>query len=283
MKTAFLISLCLVSIFSFGQQNTDKLILEVSPINGSINSTWSYNIQGKISYQFNKYLSITARHNQGILDLLSLGEKMAPNMDRKSSLSDIALGITLINAQKPITDPTEETRPSWIHKVLQLDLGMTYYKYAALRTDYYSYDLDDQGNYKVINSVNRLSASLGFSFILRENNIKDPNNIKLKRQHTFSAGAYYGLNYDLQGYVKIPGENPSLRAPKDYTFYRAGYYLRYHFRQQINKHLFMGADLLFARMPYVNYTPNRDLFVFRGGEAEISFQPYAGIILGWAF
>jgi len=283
MKTILLILLCLVSIFSFGQQNTDKLIVEVSPINGSINSTWSYNIQGKISYQFNKHLSITARHNQGILDLFSLGEKMAPNMDRKSSLSDIALGITLINAQKPITDPTEETRPSWIHKVLQLDLGMTYYKYAALRTDYYSYDLDDQGNYKVINSVNRLSASLGFSFILRENDIKDPNNIKLKRQHTFSAGAYYGLNYDLQGYVKIPGENPSLRAPKDYTFNRSGYYLRYHFRQQINKHLFLGADLLFARMPYINYTPNRDLFVFRGGEAETRFQPYAGIILGWAF
>lgn len=283
MKTAILLSACFVSAFSFGQQNGDKLVLEISPINGSLNTTISYNIQGKISYRFNKYLSIAARHNQGILDIFSVGEKTSPNVNRKNSLSDIALGVTLINTQKPIADPTEEARTSWTHKLLQLDLGLTYYKFAAIRTDFYSYDLDDQGNYKVINSINRLSASLGFSFILRENNIKDPNNIKLKRQHTFSAGAYYGLNYDLQGYVKIPGENPSQRAPKDYSFNRSGYYLRYNFRQQINKHLFLGADLFFARMPRVEYTPNRDLFVLRGGEAEPVIQPYAGITVGWAF
>jgi hypothetical protein len=270
-------------MFSFGQQNGDKLVLEISPVNGSLNSTISYNIQGKISYQFNKYLSITARHNQGLYDIFSVGEKTSPNVNRKNSLSDIALGVTLINTQKPIADPTEEAQPNWIHKLLQLDLGLTYYKYAAVRTDFYSYDLDDHGNYKVINSINRLSASLGFSFILRENNITDPNNIKLKRQHTFSAGAYYGLNYDLQGYVKIPGENPNQRAPKDYKFSRGGYYVRYNFRQQINQHLFLGADLFVARMPHVEYTPNKDLFVFRGGEAEIRFQPYAGISVGWAF
>lgn len=283
MKTAILIPVCFISIFSFGQSNRDKFVLEVSPINGSINSTFSFNIQGKISYQFNKHLSIAARHNQGMLDLFSVGEKTSPNVNRKSSLSDISLGITLINTQKPIADPTEEARPSWTHKLLQLDLGMTYYKFAAARTDYYSYNLDNQGNYKVINSVNRLSASLGFSFILRENNIKDPNTIKLKRQHTFSAGAYYGLNYDLQGYVKIPGENPSLRAPKDYKFNRGGYYVRYNFRQQINEHLFLGADLFFSKMPSIEYEPNRDLFVPRGGEAEFRFQPYAGITIGWVF
>lgn len=283
MRILFLILFCLVSIFSFGQQIDDKLVLEISPINGSLNTTISYNIQGKISYRFNKYLSIAARHNQGLFDIFSVGEKTSPNVNRKNSVSDIALGITLINTQKPITDPTEEALPSWTHKLLQLDLGMAYYKFAASRTDYYSYDLDDQGNYKVINSINRLSASLGFSFILRENNITDPNNIKLKRQHIFSAGAYYGLNYDLQGYVKIPGENPSQRAPKDYKFNRSGYYVRYNFRQQINEHLFLGADLFFARMPYVEYKANPNLFVFRGGEAEFRFQPYAGITIGWAF
>ncbi|WP_430405524.1 hypothetical protein [Fluviicola sp.] len=283
MKTAILIPVCFISTFSFGQSNPDKLVVEVSPINGSINSTLAYNLQGKISYLFNKHLSIAARHNQGIVDIFSVGEKTSPNVNKKSSLSDIAFGITLINTQKPIADPTEEARPSWIHKLLQLDLGMTYYKFAAIRTDYYSYDLDNQGNYKVINSINRLSASLGFSFILRENNIKNPNNIKLKRQHTFSAGAYYGLNYDLQGYVKIPGENPTLRAPKDYKFSRGGYYFRYNFRQQINKHLFLGADLFFSKMPYVEYRSNDDLFLFRGGESEFGFQPYTGITVGWAF
>lgn len=283
MKHIFLLYLSLISISSFGQETSDKLVVEISPINGSLNSTLSYNLQGKISYQFNEHLSIAARHNQGIIDLFSVGEKTSPNVNRKNSLSDISFGIALINTKKPITDPTEEVRPSWTHKLLQLDLGIAYYKFAAARTDYYSYDLDDQGNYKVINSVNRLSASLGFSFILRENNMKDPKNIKLKRQHTFSAGAYYGLNYDLQGYVKIPGENPSQRAPKNYTFNRSGYYLRYNFRQQINKHLFLGAELFFAKMPYVEYRPNQNLFFFRGGEAEFRFQPYAGITAGWAF
>lgn len=281
MKTAIPILLCFVSIFSFGQQNSDKLVVELSPINGSLQTTWSYNIQGKISYRFNKYLSIAARHNQEIANYqLPFMKKNAPNTYRKNSLSDIALSVTLLTTEKPRIDPTEtESAHSWTQKKLLLDLGFAYYKFAAKRTDYYSYAVDDQGNYKVINSVNRFSASLGFSFILDEYSATD----RLKRQHTFSAGAYYGLNYDLQGYIKIPGENPSERAPKNYAFNRAGYYVRYNFRQQINEHLFLGADLFFARMPYVQYRPNPDLFVFRGGEAEWRFQPYAGITVGWVF
>ncbi|MNJ83426.1 hypothetical protein D3C87_08440 [compost metagenome] len=282
MKTAILIPVCFVSIFSSGQQNSDQLVMELSPINASIQTTLSYNIQGKITYRFNKYLSIAARHNQEIAAYpLSSMKKTSPNVNRKNSLSDIALGVTLLTTEKPRIDPTEtEVRTrSWSQKRLQLDLGLTYYKFAAKRTDYYSYAVDDQGNYKVINSINRLSASLGFSFILDEYSAAD----RLKRQHTFSAGVYYGLNYDLQGYIKIPGENPSERAPKKYAFNRAGYYIRYNFRQQINEHLFLGADLLFTRMPHVEYRPNPDLFVFRGGEAEIRFQPYAGITIGWVF
>lgn len=281
MKTAIPILLCFVSIFSFGQQNGDKLVVELSPVNGSLHTTLSYNIQGKICYRFNKYLSLAARHNQEIATypLPSL-KKNGPNTNRKNSFSDIALSVTLLTTEKPRIDPTEtESVRSWTQKRLLLDLGVAYYKFAAKRTNYYSYAVDNQGNYKVINSINRLSTSLGFSFILDEYSATD----RLKRQHTFSAGAYYGLNYDLQGYIKIPGKNPSERAPKNYAFNRAGYYVRYNFRQQVNEHLFLGADLFFARMPYVQYKSNPDLFVSRGGEAEWRFQPYIGITAGWAF
>lgn len=282
MKTAILTFICFVSIFSFGQK-TDKLVAEVSPIMASIHTGYSHNIHGKLSYSFNKYLSLSARHNQELFgSKISSTQSLSPNPYRKNSLTDIQLGITLVNSPKLTIDPTEEHR-SWFHKQLQLDLGLNYYKFAATRTDYYSYNTDDQGNYKVISSINRFSASLGFSYILREYNIKELADIKLKRQHTISAGAYYGLNYDLQGYIKIPGENPYERAPKDYSFKRGGYYIRYNFRQQINKHLFLGADLLFARMPQVEYKSNPNLFLFRGGEAEPKFQPYAGITIGWAF
>lgn len=281
MKTAIPILFCFVSIFSLGQQNGDKLAVELSPVNGSLHTTLSYNIQGKISYHFNKYLSITARHNQEIITYpLPLIKKIPPNTNRKNSLSDIALSVTLLTTEKPRIDPTEaEGARSWTQKRFFLDLGVAYYKFAARRTDYYSYAVDDQGNNKVINSVNRLSASLGFSFILDEYSATD----RLKRKHTLSIGAYYGLNYDLQGYIKIPGKNPSERAPKNYAFKRAGYYVRYNFRQQLNEHLFLGADLFLARMPYIEYKPNPDLFVSRGGEAEWRFQPYAGITVGWVF
>ncbi|WP_343635171.1 hypothetical protein [Fluviicola sp.] len=284
MKTIILIPLCLVSIFSSGQ-HTEKFVAEISPVNIGLHTTLSYNFQGKLSYQFNKYFSLSARHNQELYaDMISSTQKSSPYPYKKNSLSDIQLGITLVNSKQPRLDPTEDISPkSWNQKLFRADLGLTYYKFAAMQTDYYSYDLDDQGNYSVINSINRLSVSLGFSFIIRENNIKDPNAIKLKRQHSFSAGVYYGLNYDLQGYVKIDGENPSIRPPKNYGFDRSGYYLRYNFRQQINKHLFLGADLFLSKMPYVKYTPNTDLFVLRGGEAEPKIQPYAGIIIGWAF
>lgn len=281
MKTATLIPVCFVSIFSLGQ-NTGKLVAELSPLNTSLQPTLSYNIQGKVSYRFNKYLSIAAKHNQELFGYsLSATQKTSPNPNKKSSLSDISFGITFINTRKTRIDPTDPTdyTPSWNNKQFRLDVGLSYYKFAALRTDYYSYALDDQGNYKVINSINRLSASLGFSFILNEMSSQN----RLKRQHSFSAGAYYGLNYDLQGYVKIAGENPSERAPKNYAFRRGGYYIHYNFRQQLTDHLFLGADLFFAKMPYVEYRANPDLFVLRGGEAENRFRTYAGITIGWAF
>ena len=286
MRTAILITVCLISLFSLGQSNSDKLVLEVSPFNATIHSGFYFNLQGKVSYSFNKYLSVSARHNQEILGgLESAIEKLDRSQLRRNSLSDLSLGITLCNTEKPRIDPTEEVSPkTWIHKLLQLDLSVSYYKYANKRPDYYTYDTDDQGNYKIINSINRLSASFGFSFVLRENNIKDPNKIKLKRQHTFSVGAYYGINYDLQGIVKMEESSPTERAPKKYAFNRGGHYLRYNFRQQVNEPLFLGVDLLWAKMPYVKYTLNPELpFFFRGGEAESKIKPYAGITLGWAF
>lgn len=282
MKTILLIPICLVSIFSFGQQNTERFVAEISPVNVSLQTTFSANIQGKVSYRFNKYLSITARHNQELFSYINIRSNETPrNAVKKNSLSDISLGITLVNIPKPRIDPTDPTEKvhSWMNKQLQLDLGVCYYKFAASRTEFYSYDTDENGNYKVINSINRFSASLGFSFLLNKMSSED----RLKRQHRLSAGVYYGLNYDLQGYVKIAGENPSERAPKDYAFKRGGYYLRYNFRQQLTEHFFLGADLFFARMPYVEHRPNRDIYPSRGGEAEFRFQPYAGIILGWAF
>lgn len=280
MKTAILIPVCFVSMLSFGQ-NTDKLVAEVSPINTSLHRGIYLNIQGKLSYTFNRYLSLTARHNQEILGgWNSIFEYHPKSEFRRNSLSDLTLGISLYHSKKPRTDPTEEAR-TWYHKQLQLDLGLCYFKYANHIPEYYSYELDNQGNYRIINSINRFSASLGFSYILRENNITDPNHIKLRRQHTFSAGAYYGIHYDLQGYIKSTEGNSPQRAPKNYTFRRNGYYVRYNFRQQITKHWFLGADVFFSKMPYVNYKPNKNLYFLRGGESEPGVQLYTGIIVGW--
>jgi hypothetical protein len=286
MKTIVLIPFYFASVFLFAQHGTDKLVAELSPLNASFNYGISYNVQGKLSYTFTDRLSVSLSHNEEVYHgLESAIEKLSRKQLRRSSLTDLSLGITLFNSQKPRIDPTEEIQPkNWVNKLFRLDMGLVYYKFANKRPDYYTYDVDEQGNYKIINSINRLSASLGFSFIIRENNIKDPDNMKLKRQHTLSAGAYYGINYDLQGIVKMEGKNPSERAPKEYAFTRSGFYLRYNFRQQLGKHLFLGMDLLFAKMPRVEYTRNPAIpFFFRGGESESGIQPYAGIIVGWHF
>lgn len=285
MKTAFLISFWFISIGSFAQQHSEKLVAEISPINVSLHAGIYLNVQGKISYSFNKYLFLSARHSQEILGGLSSPiETVSKDQYRRNSLSDLNLGITLYNSKMPGIDPTEEPPPpTWIQKALQLDLGMCYFKYANKRSDYFTYEINEQGNYRVINSINRLSASLGFSLIIRENNIKDPANIRLKRQHTISAGAYYGINYDLQGYVIIDGKNVVEKPPKNYSFNRGGYYLRYNFRQQIGKHFFLGTEVSFSKMPYVKYPGNRDIYLLRGGESEPKVQLYAGITLGFAF
>lgn len=280
MKTTILISFCFVSVLSCAQ-NSDRFVAELSPFNMSIHRGFYLNIQGRASYTFKNNLSLTARHNQEVLGgWSSIFEYNSKSEFRRNSLSDLTLGMLLYNSKKPETDLTEKVRKS-SHHALQLDLGLCYFKYANRVPGYYSYELDNQGNYRIINSINRFSASLGFSYILRENNLKGPDNIKLKRQHTFSAGVYYGLNYDLQGYIKSPEGNSSHRATKNYSFNRGGYYLRYNFRQQINRNWFLGADLSFSKMPYVNYKSNPDLYLLRGSESEPGPQIYTGITVGW--
>ena len=100
MRTAILITVCLISLFSLGQSNSDKLVLEVSPFNATIHSGFYFNLQGKVSYSFNKYLSVSARHNQEILGgLESAIEKLDRSQLRRNSLSDLSLGITLCNTE----------------------------------------------------------------------------------------------------------------------------------------------------------------------------------------
>lgn len=280
MKTTILISFCFVSVLSCAQ-NSDRFVAELSPFNMSIHRGFYLNIQGRASYTFKNNLSLTARHNQEVLGgWSSIFEYNSKSEFRRNSLSDLTLGMLLYNSKKPESNPTEKVS-TWNHHALRLDLGLCYFKYANRVPGYYSYELDNQGNYRIINSINRFSASLGFSYILRENNLKDPDNIKLKRQHTFSAGVYYGIHYDLQGYIKSPEGNSPHRAPKNYSFNRGGYYLRYNFRQQINRNWFLGADLSFSKMPYVNYKSNPDLYLLRGSESEPGPQIYTGITVGW--
>jgi hypothetical protein len=282
MKTAILPILCCVSTLLFGQQNANRLVLECSPIMIKAESGLYFVVQGRIDYHFNKYISLGARHNQSIKGFFtSWSESLKPNPYRKSSFSELALGITLFNNAKSISE-TNKNIPS-LSQQFVFDIGINYYRFATIQTDYYSYDMDSMGNYNVIKSINRLSSSFGFSHIIRRLNTRDPENILIKRQHLLSAGFYIGLNYDLQGFVMIPGENPSIRPTKNYSFQIGGFYARYNFRQQLTKHLFVGIDLLFTRMPYVNYMANPSIYLPRGNERERPFQSYAGITVGWSF
>lgn len=281
MKTLIAFLFCSLTMHSFSQSIKQKLSLEYSPLMIKAESGLFFTLQGKIDYQFNKCLSLSARHNQSIKGFFTVwSDNLKPNPYGKSSFSELVFGITLFNNEKPIK--VNKKIPT-LSQQFVFDIGINYYRFVAIQTDYYSYDKDSMGNYKVIKSINRLSGSFGFSHIIRRLNTKDPENILIKRQHLLSAGFYIGLNYDLQGFVIIPGENPSIRPPKNYSFQIGGFYARYNFRQQFTKHLFAGTDLLFTRMPYVNYRANPSIYLPRGSERESPIQPYAGITIGWTF
>lgn len=281
MKTVSLFILCLISISSFGQQNKDRLVVEVSPANIFFSRGFFYSIQGGIEYSIKNRFQLVGRYNQ---TLTSPNDMMTPDLKpspySRSSYAQLIFSTALYNTENRIYPYQKAPRLS---HTLKADIGINYFRQEVANWEYYTYDTTDLGQRKVIKGKNTLSITLGIQYQLREYKMKDTNDIKLKRQHRFTFGAIYGLDYYLPAFSNIPDQYPSFYAPKNNLFDRWGAYFRYNFRQQITRNLFIGLDVYCTINPYVHYKSQQIYYILRGSEGETRLKPYAGITVGWAF
>lgn len=281
MKTTLFLLLLLRSIYSFGQQNEDKLVLELSPANIFLSRGLLYSVQGNIAYSFKNRFQLVGRYNQ---TLRSQHDIMTPDLNptpyAKSAYAQLVFSTALYDTENRIR---QNRKTPHLGHAFKVDAGINYFRQETKNWEYYTYDTTDLGQRKVIKGKNTLSITLGVQYQIREYNVKDSDNVRLQRQHVLSFGGMYGVAYFLPAFTDIPDQYPSGYAPKSYAFTPWGTYFRYNLRQQITRNLFIGLDVYCALTPFVHYKSQEIYYVLRGSEAETKIKPYAGITIGWAF
>ena len=281
MKTAALLSLCLISISLCAQQEKNHFVLEVSPASIFFSRGFLYSVQGRVDYSLNKRSELAVRYNQTLQspdDIMT--PDLKPNPYSKSSYAQLSFLTEFFDTENRVFRYLQTPR---LCHALKAEIGLNYFRQETKNWEYYTYDTTDLGQRKVIKGKNTLSLTFGIQYQIREYRVKDTNAVLLKRQHQLSFGAIYGMDYFLPGFVDIPSEYPSAYSPKVYAFDRWGAYFRYNFRQQITRNLFAGLDIYCTLNPYVHYKSQPTYYLLRGSESEQRIKPYAGITIGWAF
>ena len=94
---------------------------------------------------------------------------------------------------------------------------------------------------------------------------KDKNLLKAKNKFTYEY--IHGLVINLTGYNRFDSYSESTGIPNIYGFKRSGLRFTFLHKRALSKHLGIFAEFEFLYVPFIDYFPNREIFIPRGGES----------------
>lgn len=170
---------------------------------------------------------------------------------------------------------------------LNVVLGYGYVQHQNwLNTDYWYTKQREDESYDILQSRNIHLAKLGLEW----NYVKSPKDEKMGLKSTSSfilrAEYFYGFSYQLTGingnqfYVNnFPSTKITL--PKIYDFNPHGGRVSFQYRYYLLSYLSIVSEVAVMFYPNIQYEPNRDIFVPRGG--EYYFPLYSAMKFGIGF
>ena len=149
---------------------------------------------------------------------------------------------------------------------LYLTGGCHFFQFGAHIGDYWHIDSIDNGGVKVLSGFRTHSLSIGVSWLNTKTiPSKDKNLLKAKNKFTYEY--IHGLVINLTGYNRFDSYSESTDIPNIYDFKRSGLRFTFLHKRALSKHLGIFAEFEFLYVPFIDYFPNREIFIPRGGES----------------
>ena len=149
----------------------------------------------------------------------------------------------------------------------QLDLtgGYNFFQFGAHIGDYWHVDSIDNGGVKVLSGFRTHSLSIGVSW-LNTKTIPSKNKNALKAKNRFTYEYIHGLVINLTGYNRFDSYSENTEILNIYDFKRSGFRFSFLHKRALSKHLGIFAEFEFLYVPFIDYFPNPEIFIPRGGE-----------------
>jgi len=148
---------------------------------------------------------------------------------------------------------------------LYLTGGYHFFQFGAHIGDYWHVDSIDNGGVQVLSGFRTHSLSIGVSW-LNTKTIPSKNKNALKAKNRFTYEYIHGLVINLTGYNRFDSYSENTEIPNIYNFKRNGLRFTFLHKRDLSKHLGIFAEFEFLYVPFIDYFPNREIFVPRGGE-----------------
>ncbi|MDX2360865.1 MAG: hypothetical protein QNK23_08670 [Crocinitomicaceae bacterium] len=159
-------------------------------------------------------------------------------------------------------------------------IGFHYLQHATQRDEYWIVDSTESGGHNTITGFRTYSIIAGFQF-QRINTKKQGDKLIIKHRHNLNVSYLFGVDLTFTGITEYDTHYEKASIPNNFHFNRNGVKIAYSFEHRLSNilNLSWGVEYLWA--PFIDYSPNSDFFVPRGGEGIL--PSFANIKVGLTF
>jgi len=163
---------------------------------------------------------------------------------------------------------------------LYLNGGYQFFQFGAHIGDYWHIDSINNGGVTVLGGFRTHSLSIGVKWLnTKKISSKDQKSLEAKNKFTYEY--IHGLVMNLIGYNRFDSYSDRTEIPNIYSFKRNGFRFSFLHERGFSNHLGVFAEFEFLYVPFIDYFPNPEIFIPRGGE---SIKPwFVGLKTGISF
>lgn len=260
MKKTLIALLLVVSSLSFGQKVNHKV--GISPFGTTFNKGFFFT-QG-ISYELSVKNNIISASTQGsFFNQLDARKRHIKQNEHIPFFNESALsyGRNLIH----ITNRTHKGS-------LKINAGYHFLQHGTEPIwDYWFVDSIANDGVRIISGFQQHSASFGMNWTNTKFSAPVDNQRKTISSHSVGLNYLLGIDVSLKAFDDFGTHTQAVKPSVQFPLKRHGVKLSYQFERYFGKHISAYAQVEILYAPFINYQPNKDLFVPRGGEAIYPF------------
>jgi hypothetical protein len=158
--------------------------------------------------------------------------------------------------------------------------GIHYLQHPSENNGYWIIDSTEIGGHRTITGFKTYSLIAGIHY-QKTNFERRDDKLILKNQHNLDISYIFGVDLSFSGIIDNYPQYDEVEIPNEFSFKRSGGKIAYSFQRRLSKsfNIFFGVEYLWS--PFIEYSPNKDIFVPRGSEKI--FPSFLNVKIGLTF